>query len=179
VKEYQKFDSDPKDRFVEYKGMIEKTKTPYTIDVGYERFLGPEIFFSPEIFTPDYTVPLPQIIDSCVQSTPIDCRRALYKYITLSGGTTMFKNFVRRLERDVKRYVTTRFEWTKAKYPTMDLKMTEVNVITHPFQRFAVWFGGSMLSSQPEFLSQFHTKAEYAESGPRICRSNAAFNQVS
>jgi hypothetical protein len=25
------------------------TKKPYTIDVGYERFLGPEIFFHPEV----------------------------------------------------------------------------------------------------------------------------------
>jgi len=91
----------------------------------------------------------------------------------------MFKHFVRRLERDVKRYVTKRYDDTKARYPKLDLKPTEVNVITHPFQRFAVWFGGSMLASQPEFLSQFHTKQEYAEEGPRICRSNAAFNQVS
>jgi len=179
VKEYQKYDTDPKDRFVEYKGRIEKTKTDYTIDVGYERFLGPEIFFSPEIFSSDFTIPLPQVIDACVQSTPIDCRRALYKYITLSGGTTMFKHFVRRLERDVKRFVTKRYDDTKARYPKLDLKPTEVNVITHPFQRFAVWFGGSMLASQPEFLSQFHTKAEYEEEGPRICRSNAAFNTVS
>jgi len=91
----------------------------------------------------------------------------------------MFKHFVRRLERDVKRHVTKRYDDTKARYPKLDLKPTEVNVITHPFQRFAVWFGGSMLASQPEFLSQFHTKAEYAEEGPRICRSNPAFNQVS
>lgn len=178
VKEYQKYDTDPKDRFMVYEGMIEKTKTKYTIDVGYERFLGPEIFFSPEIFSGDWTTPLPEIIDKCVQSTPIDCRRALYKYITLSGGTTMFKHFVRRLERDVKKLVQSRYDWTKQKHPKMDIKPTECNVVTHPFQRFAVWFGGSMLASQPEFLSKFHTKAEYADQGPRICRSNAVFNQV-
>ena len=27
----------------------------------------------------------------------------------------------------------------------------EVNVISHHMQRFAVWFGGSMLASTPEF----------------------------
>ena len=51
-------------------------------------------------------------------------------------------------------------------------KKVDVNVITHPFQRFAVWFGGSMLASQPEFLGYFHTRAQYAEQGPRIARHN-------
>jgi len=178
VKEYNKYDSKPADFFVEYKGTIEKTKKDYTIDVGYERFLAPEIFFSPEIFSPDFTVPLPELIDKSIQASPIDCRRALYKYITLSGGTTMFKHFVRRLERDVKRHTEARYKYISEKFPGSNAKPTEVNVITHPFQRFAVWFGGSMLASQPEFLKQFHTKAEYAEQGPRICRSNAAFTQV-
>lgn len=53
-----------------------------------------------------------------------------------------------------------------------------MNVITHPFQRFAVWFGGSMLASQPEFLGYFHTRAQYAEQGPRIARHNQAFNSL-
>jgi actin-related protein 3 len=60
----------------------------------------------------------------------------------------------------------------------MDIKPVEVNVVTHPFQRFAVWFGGSMLASQPEFLSFFHTRQEYAEHGPRIARHNPVFNSV-
>jgi len=179
VKEYKKYDSDPKGRFQQYKGVIEKTKKEYTIDVGYERFLAPEIFFSPEIFSSDWTVPLPATIDQCVQGCPIDTRRPLYKYITLSGGTTMFKHFVKRLERDIRRKVKSRYDFTKKKYPDLDIKQIEVNVVTHPFQRFAVWFGGSMLASQAEFLSFFHTKAEYEEQGPRLCRSNAVFNQVS
>lgn len=179
VKEYKKYDKDPVDRFREYRGVIERTKQEYTIDVGYERFLCPEMFFSPEIFSSDWTVPLPEVIDTCIQACPIDTRRALYKYVTLSGGTTMFKHFVKRLERDIKRKVKARYDFTRAKFPNLDSKPIDVNVVTHPFQRFAVWFGGSMLASQPEFLSTFHTKAEYAEQGPRLCRSNAVFAQMS
>jgi actin-related protein 3 len=178
VKEYKKYDTEPEGRFRTFEGIIEKTKKPYKIDVGYERFLAPEIFFSPEIFSSDWTVPLPATIDQCVQACPIDTRRPLYKYITLSGGTTMFKHFVKRLERDIKRKTKERYDFTKSKYPDLDIKPMEVNVVTHPFQRFAVWFGGSMLASQPEFLSFFHTKAEYAEQGPRMCRSNPVFSQV-
>jgi len=177
VKEYQKYDTDPT-RFRTYKGSNSKTKQPYTVDVGYERFLGPEIFFSPEIFSSDFTIPLPNVVDSTIQACPIDTRRPLYNYITLSGGSTMYKHFVNRLQRDVRRLVEEREKKTKEKYPDIEVKKIAANVVTHPFQRFAVWFGGSMLASQPEFLSYFHTKAQYAEEGPRIARHNAAFNAV-
>lgn len=177
VKEYKKYDADAS-RFRKFSGENPKTKTKWEIDVGYERFLGPEIFFSPEIFSSDFTTPLPEVVDRTIQSCPIDTRRPLYKYITLSGGSTMFKHFVNRLQRDIKRKVTQRHDATQARYPDMKLKKVEVNVVTHPFQRFAVWFGGSMLASQPEFLKFFHTKAEYAEQGPRIARHNPVFNNV-
>jgi len=177
VKEYEKYDTDPT-RFRDYTFKNPKDKKEYKIDVGYERFLGPEIFFSPEIFSSDFTEPLPDVVDACVQACPIDTRTPLYNYITLSGGSTMFKHFVKRLERDIKRKVEARFDYTKKKYPDMDIKPIPVHVVTHPFQRFAVWFGGSMLASQPEFLGFFHSKAEYAEKGPRIARSNPVFNSV-
>ena len=49
------------------------------MDVGYERFLAPEIFFNPEIYSSDFLTPLPEIVDSVVQQSPIDVRRGLYK----------------------------------------------------------------------------------------------------
>jgi len=177
VKEYQKYDTEPA-RFREFKSVNPKTKEVVKIDIGYERFLGPEIFFSPEIFSSDFTTPLPDIVDATIQACPIDTRRALYNYITLSGGSTMFKHFVQRLQRDIKRACTNRYDETKKRYPNVDLKALDVNVVTHPFQRFAVWFGGSMLASQPEFLRYFHTRAEYNEQGPRIARHNPVFASV-
>jgi actin-related protein 3 len=178
VKEYEKYDKDPS-KFMKEQGVVKETKKPWTIDVGYQRFLGPEIFFSPEIFSSDFTVPLPTVVDQTIQACPIDTRRPLYRYITLSGGSTMFKHFVKRLERDIKRKVTKREDYTAKKYPNVQITKIDVNVVTHPFQRFAVWFGGSMLASQPEFVSFFKTKAEYAEHGPRIARHNPVFNSVS
>lgn len=38
-----------------------------------------QVFFNPEIYSTDYTTPLPAVIDKCIQSAPIDTRRALYK----------------------------------------------------------------------------------------------------
>ena len=83
-------------------------KLYYTGDVGYERFLGPEVFFNPEIFSSDFITPLPDVVDESIVKCPIDCRRALYKNIVLSGGTTMFKDFGRRLQRDIKKKVDKR-----------------------------------------------------------------------
>lgn len=33
-------------------------KEEYTVNVGYERFLGPEMFFHPEILDPKYRQPI-------------------------------------------------------------------------------------------------------------------------
>merc|ERR1712173_479272 len=99
-----------------YEGVESVSKRPFSCDVGYERFLGPEIFFNPEIASSDFLTPLP--------------------------------------------------------------KALEVAVITHHMQRYAVWFGGSMLASTPEFYNVCHTKQQYDEHGPSICRHNPVFGAV-
>ncbi len=62
---------------------------------------------------PDFTVPISETVDSVVQNCPIDVRRGLYSNIVLSGGSTMFKDFGRRLERDVRRSVDGRLKITE------------------------------------------------------------------
>ena len=52
---------------------------PFKVDVGYERFLGPEIFFHPEFSNPDFTTPISEVVDMVIQNCPIDVRRPLYK----------------------------------------------------------------------------------------------------
>lgn len=71
------------------------------MDVGYERFLGPEMFFHPEFINPDWRSPLDEVVDNAVQSCPIDTRRKLYENIVLSGGTTLFKGFDTRLKNQI------------------------------------------------------------------------------
>ena len=81
----------------------------FSIDVGYERFLGPEIFFHPEFANPDFTQPISEI-DEVIQNCPIDVRRPFYKDIVFSGGSTMFRDFGRHLQRDLKRTVDARLK---------------------------------------------------------------------
>jgi actin-related protein 3 len=176
VKEFNKYDDIEKSKFKQETFYHPKTKQPYTVDIGYERFLGPEIFFNPDIFSSEFSVPLPKVVDDTVQQCPIDTRRPLYKNIVLSGGSTMFKDFGRRLQRDVNRFVTDR---EKHRAQGLNLGTTEVKVVQHELQRFAVWFGGSILACTPHFPKVSHTKAEYEEKGPSIARHNAVFSQLS
>jgi len=172
-------EEEEKSYFKTFEKLNDVTKKKYTVDVGYERFLGPEIFFNPEIFSSDFLTPLPEIVDTVIQSCPIDVRRGLYKNIVLSGGTTMFKDFGRRLNRDIKKAVDNRVakseQLSGGKLKSAPI---EVKVITHNMQRYAVWFGGSMLASTSDFYHVCHTKAQYDEQGPSICRYNPVFGAM-
>jgi len=151
----------------------------YIVDVGYERFLAPEIFFNPEIYSSDFLTPLPEIVDSTIQASPIDVRRGLYKNIVLSGGSTMFQHFGQRLKRDLKQLVDRRLEASVVSSGSAQKSSgVDVDVITHKRQRYAVWFGGSMLASLPEFYSSCHTKAQYDEIGPSIGRRYKIFGSA-
>jgi len=179
VKEFRKYDADPYRYFQRYDGEHSVTGRKYSIDVGFERFLAPEMFFNPEIFSSDFLIPLPNVVDDVIQASPIDVRRGLYKSIVLSGGSTMFKDFGRRLQQDLRVLVDQRIQASeKASGSLVKSTGVEVNVISHKRQRYAVWYGGSLLASLPDFYSYCHTKADYDEVGPSICRRYAIFGSV-
>ncbi|KAK4696570.1 actin-related protein 3, partial [Lecanoromycetidae sp. Uapishka_2] len=168
VKEFSRFDKEP-DRFLKHTVTSPNGRT-ITVDVGYERFLAPEIFFNPEIYSSDFLTPLPTVVDGVIQSSPIDVRRGLYKNIVLSGGSTLYKDFGRRLQRDIKHMVDARIRASELRSGGKKSGGLEVQVVTHKRQRHGPWFGGSLLGQTPEFRSYCHTKAEYDEIGPSIVR---------
>lgn len=49
VREFAKYDVDPRKWIKQYTGINAVNQRKFIIDVGYERFLGPEIFFHPEV----------------------------------------------------------------------------------------------------------------------------------
>ena len=106
--------------------------------MGYERFLGPEVFFNPEIFSSDFLTPLPDVVDEAIVKCPIDVRRGLYKNIVLSGGTTMFKDFGRRLQRDIKKIVDTR----------MELNISKLGALKGTYKR-TYWWSSVFGSAKP------------------------------
>ncbi|KAH0464020.1 hypothetical protein IEQ34_006806 [Dendrobium chrysotoxum] len=97
VKEFNKYDKEPNKYIKQWTGIKPKTGAPYSCDIGYERFLGPEIFFNPEIYSSEFTTPLPD-------------------NIVLSGGSTMSKDFHRRLQRDLKKIVDARIVASEARH---------------------------------------------------------------
>ncbi|XP_010789898.1 actin-related protein 3 [Notothenia coriiceps] len=100
--------------------------------------------------------------------------------IVLSGGSTMFRDFGRRVQRDLKRVVDARLKFSEElSGGRLKPKPMEVQVVTHHMQRYAVWFGGSMLASTPEFSQVCHSKKDYDEIGPSICRHNPVFGIMS
>lgn len=157
VKEFSRFDREP-ERFQKYE-IKHPNGRNVTVDVGYERFLAPEIFFNPEIYSSDFLTPLPTVVDGVIQSSPIDVRRGLYKNIVLSGGSTLYKDFGRRLQRDIRHLVDDRIKASEARSGTgAKSGGLDVQVITHKRQRHGPWFGGSLLGSTPEFRAYCHTK---------------------
>lgn len=64
----------------------------------------------------------------------------------------MFEFFGRRLQRDLKQLVDTRI--TNSEVLSGNLMRStgvDVNVISHKRQRYAVWYGGSLMASTPDF----------------------------
>jgi len=91
----------------------------------------------------------------------------------------MFQHFGRRLERDIQ--VKTKERIDKSRQIAkgeIDVKDIEVNVISHPLQRYAVWFGGSMLSQTSEFYNVCISKADYLEKGPAVARHSKIFGAM-
>lgn len=121
-------------------------------------------------------MPISEVVDNVIQNCPIDVRRGLYKVsfhqtfqsfhlisgllqcllllfsppqnIVLSGGSTMFRDFGKKLQRDVKRTVDARLKLSEQLSGGLAKpKPIDVEVVSHPMQRYAVWFGGSVLAA--------------------------------
>ena len=106
LKEFSSFDAKKTDdgtgklvQSAKFKKFVHKTLNGnmVEIDVGYERFLGPEMFFHPEFVHKDFMKPLGEVLDDAIQSCPIEYRVKLYENVVLSGGSTLFKGFDTRL----------------------------------------------------------------------------------
>eukprot|EP00850_Spirogloea_muscicola_P023561 SM000367S13683 [mRNA] locus=s367:4849:12026:- [translate_table: standard] len=118
-KETSKHEKEPEKYLREWVGSNQRTGQQYRVRVCQERFVIPEVYFSAGLCGSNFQTALPELIDSCIQLSPIDTRRALYKVLT--GIVTLA-------------------------WPFKDC--------------WAV-----------RMLSACHTKAEYDEYGPSVCRT--------
>jgi len=88
-------------------------------------------------------------------SCPVDTRRGLFSNIVAAGGSTKFRGFTKRLQRDINRLVKARYEANIAAVRTKLYGNVEVHgkqmevVVNGPKHReIAAWLGGSYVASQ-------------------------------
>ena len=122
------------------------------ITLGSERFRCPEMLFKPYFDGMEYDGIDKTLFDS-IMKCDIDVRKDLYSNIVLSGGSTMYPGLAERIDKEI----------TALAPPTMKVK-----IVAPEERKYAVWLGGSILSSLTTFPQMVITKEEYDEAGPSI-----------
>jgi actin-related protein len=122
------------------------------ITIGSERFRCPETLFQPSFIGKEQDGIHKLTYDS-IQKCDIDIRKDLYTNVVLSGGTTMFTNIDKRLEKELTQLAPA---------------SVKVKIVAPPERKYSVWIGGSILSSLSTFQDMWIAKDEYDESGPGI-----------
>jgi len=117
-----------------------------------QRFKCPELLFQPELAGKELKGVHKLTFDS-IMTCDLDVRKDLYANIILSGGTTMFTGFGERLYAEIKKLAP---------------QTMKVKVIAGPDRKYAVWRGGSTLSTLSTFAGMWITKADYDEFGETI-----------
>ncbi|CAF3673966.1 unnamed protein product [Rotaria sp. Silwood1] len=122
------------------------------ITIGNERFRCPEALFAPAtVGREDHGIA--EMVYSTIMKCDIDIRKELYQNIVLSGGTTMFPGIADRMQKEIT---------------ALAPSAMKTRIIAPPERKYAVWIGGSILSSLATFQTMWISKQEYDESGPSI-----------
>lgn len=84
----------------------------------------------------------------------------------------MFPNFSTRLERELNDIVQSRLSKFDNTLAVNKQDAVVVKVKSHEHQRHAVWSGGALMASLPDFSGQCVSREEYSEKGPASCRQS-------
>ena len=179
IEEISKFDKKKNEngklsqslKFKKMEGVGRISNKPYSINLGYESFLGPESYFSPGIIDKNFKESIEEIIDLTIQQCPIEYRKLLYSNIILTGGNGFFLNFDKKLEISLQDKVNKRLR----KYNFEKQDSIKVNVKNGGPSKYLEWLGGSAISSQDSFKSFVHTRQEYLEKGSSFFRDKKYF----
>merc|ERR550517_403649 len=122
------------------------------ITIGAERFRAAEPLFKPSLIGKESSGIHKLTYDS-IMKCDVDIRRDLYTNTVLSGGSTMFPDIDKRLNKEIT---------------ALAPSAVKVKIVAPPERKYSVWIGGSILSSLSTFQEMWITKDEYDESGPGI-----------
>ena len=119
------------------------------IEINKQRITCPEILFNPKMIGKE-RLGFGRICYDSIQKCDIDIRKDLYNSIVISGGYFLFNGLSKRLEKEIKNLAP---------------KSMKKEVKVFPDDEFAIWKGGSILSSLSTFEPMWITKTEYEEEG--------------
>lgn len=122
------------------------------VTLGDERFRCPEAMFNPALIGMEAQGIHTMIVQS-ISLCDIDLRKDLFQNVVLSGGTTLFKGFGKRIQTEL----------TEAAPSSLRIR------VLYPEDRIhSVFIGGSMLSDLDVFIDMCVSRAEYKDKGPAI-----------
>jgi len=122
------------------------------LHIGNERFRVGEVLFQPSLIGMEDAGVHEQCYNA-IMKCDIDIRKDLFGHVVLSGGSTLFEGFEKRLQTEL----------TALAPPTM-----KINIIAAPERKFYSWIGGSMLASLSTFEHMWISAQEYDEAGPSV-----------
>eukprot|EP01067_Filipodium_phascolosomae_P000104 Filipodium_phascolosomae@DN1081_c0_g1_i1.p1 len=123
-----------------------------------ERWMCPEALFSPR----RDSLSIQELISSAIEACSVDVAPVLYNNIVLCGGTTMFRGFPSRLEKEVNRLGRTHPRFKGG-------PRGRILPGWHDDRQLAVWHGGKALAklSFETGNDVWLTMKEYLENGPQ------------
>ena len=149
------------------------------VGVGLERYAIPEALFRPAILSATYGLDpphgvaaggppmrsVPGLVRDCIGGADVDLKRDLFSSVLLTGGSSLFGGLRDRVERDL---MDGGVDGAEASCAASNLKPKVSAPLNSTERRFAVWIGGSILSSLGSFQQMWMSRAEYDEHGKSL-----------
>ena len=126
-----------------------------TVTLLEERFLAPEVLFTPGLIGRDEPG-VHEVVRDAIMACDIDVRKDIASNVVLTGGSSLFPGLKERLEKEVNKMLR-----------EDGLNLT-INIRLPEKRELAVWLGASKLAALPEFQKSWIDRSEYEREGPRI-----------
>lgn len=124
------------------------------VTLGQERFQCPEAMFQPEMLGLDMEG-VHKMLWKSISKCPIDTRKPLLSNIVVTGGSTLFPGFEKRLEAEI---------FASATSHGQNLRRSDVKLFAPRNRKYLAWFGGAVLGSIDNFVDDnCLTREQYLE----------------
>lgn len=126
-----------------------------------ERWKCPEALFNPSIVGLE-ALGIGGIVWESISRCEVDLRKPLQSNIVLSGGSTMFKGFPERLQKELRGFAPTAAQ-------------ANIRVVTSPCQKHAVWTGAQVFANLRSMQEdQWMSYEDYEEYGASFIHEKIA-----